>query len=169
MKLNNKYDELFINEENELNNQYDKTEELYNETHKALDKNILRMESKTMIGTTSPYRDISELSKTLTGIRQTSVNITKEKINLKKIKVELELKEKQTATNSQNAQTSETMLRDIVTSIGIKEAFMKNTKTSNKGIENLKNLDIEDIGINENDLKMIEAYKKSDGKRSFNK
>lgn len=120
-----KYQEIFEDELNELNNQAAEVDSLYDETHKALEKNINRMTDKSMFGTTSPYRDISELSKSLTSIKQTRVSISHEKINLKKTIVELGLKDKQSNTDSQNANTSELLMRDILAQISRKHEINK--------------------------------------------
>lgn len=156
-----KYQEIFQDELNELNNQAAEVDSLYDETHKALEKNINRMTDKSMFGTTSPYRDISELSKSLTSIKQTRVSISHEKINLKKTIVELGLKDKQSNTDSQNANTSELLMRDILAQIGRKHEINKPApgEINNKGIDNLDSLDPKQLGLNDNDERMIERFK----------
>lgn len=156
-----KYQEIFQDELNELNNQAAEVDSLYDETHKALEKNINRMTDKSMFGTTSPYRDISELSKSLTSIKQTRVSISHEKINLKKTIVELGLKDKQSNTDSQNANTSELLMRDILTQISRKHEINKPSpdEINNKGIDNLDSLDPKQLGLNDNDERMIERFK----------
>lgn len=156
-----KYQEIFQDELNELNNQAAEIDNLYDETHKALEKNINRMTDKSMFGTTSPYRDISELSKSLTSIKQTRVSISHEKINLKKTIVELGLKDKQSNTDSQNANTSELLMRDILTQISRKHEINKPApeEINNKGIDNLDSLDPKQLGLNDNDERMIERFK----------
>lgn len=156
-----KYQEIFQDELNELNNQAAEVDNLYDETHKALEKNINRMTDKSMFGTTSPYRDISELSKSLTSIKQTRVSISHEKINLKKTIVELGLKDKQSNTDSQNANTSELLMRDILTQISRKHEINKPApeEINNKGIDNLDSLDPKQLGLNDNDERMIERFK----------
>lgn len=156
-----KYQEIFEDELNELNSQAKEVDDLYDETHKALEKNINRMTDKSMFGTTSPYRDISELSKSLTSIKQTRVSISHEKINLKKTIVELGLKDKQSNTDSQNANTSELLMRDILAQIGRKHEINKPApeEINNKGIDHLDSLDPKQLGLNDNDEKMIERFK----------
>lgn len=162
MKLKElKYEEIFADEITDLDNQAKEVDSLYQETHQALERNINRMTDKSMFGTTSPYRDISELSKSLTSIKQTRVSISHEKINLKKTIVELGLKDKQSNTDATNANTNELLMRDILTQIGKKTEITKPSpeEINNKGIEKLDNLDPQKIGINDNDLKMIARFK----------
>ncbi len=162
MKLTElKYQEIFNDEMTDLNNQAEEIDKLYDETHLALEKNINRMTDKSMFGTTSPYRDISELSKSLTSIKQTRVSISHEKIALKKTIVELGLKDKQSNTDSQNANTSELLMRDILAQIGRKNDIHRPFpgESNNKGADNLSNLDPRKLGLNDNDEKMIERFK----------
>lgn len=162
LDLDTGYNDYFKPELDALDKEAVITDNLYNEAHQALEKNISRMNDKTMFGSTSPYRDISELSKTLGGIRQTKVSIVHEKIALKKTISELELKNKQSKTDAQNGNTSELLMRDILVQIGAKADFSKpsiHELTNNNGKENLDNLNPKDIGVNENDLKMIDKFK----------
>lgn len=163
MKVNiEDYSSYFKPELDALDNEGKEIDKLYNETHQALEKQINRMNSPTMIGSTSPYRDISELSKTLGGIRQTKVSVTHEKIALKKTVAELELKNKQTQTNAQNGNTNELLMRDILNQISHKTDISKPNKTElsdNEGLDKLGQIDPKKLGINENDLKMIEKFK----------
>lgn len=168
MKLGElKYQDIFTDELNELDKQAQDVDNLYEETHKALEKNINRMTDKSMFGTTSPYRDISELSKSLTGIKQTRVSISHEKIALKKTIVELGLKDKQTSSDSKNASTNEMLMRDILTQISKKQEINKPFpgENNNKGVENLDNLDPKKLGLNANDERMIERFKENLGKK----
>lgn len=159
-----KYQEIFTDELNELDQQAIEIDKLYDETHKALEKNINRMTDKSMFGTTSPYRDISELSKSLTGIKQTRVSISHEKINLKKTIVELGLKDKQSNTDATNANTNEVLMRDILTQISKKQELNKPFPGENNlnGIDKLnERMDPKKLGLNSNDEKMIERFKQN--------
>lgn len=162
-----KYQEIFENEINELDKQAKDVDKLYDETHQALQANLDRMTNKAMFGTTSPYRDISELSKSLTGIKQTRVSISHERINLKKTIVELGLKDKQTNSDATNANTNELLMRDILAQIGKKQEINKPLpgEINNKGIEKLNDLDPKQLGVNTNDLKMIERFKENINKK----
>ncbi len=166
MKINlndDNYGDYFEPELKELDDESVKIDSLYDEAHQALEKNINRMNDKTMFGSSSPYRDISELSKTLGGIRQTKVSIVHEKIALKKTISELELKSKQTSTDAKNGNTNELLMRDILAEIGHKVDINKPTvkeMTNDNGKEMLDNLSPKSLGINENDLKMIDKFKK---------
>lgn len=156
-----KYQEIFTDELQELDQQAQEIDNLYNETHKALEKNINRMADKSMFGTTSPYRDISELSKSLTGIKQTRVSISHEKINLKKTIVELGLKDKQSNTDATNANTNEVLMRDILAQISRKQELNKPFpgESNLKGIDKLnERMDPKKLGLNSNDEKMIERF-----------
>ena len=157
------YKELFDPELNELNTQAVKTDELYNETHQALEKNINRMNDKSMFGTSSPYRDISELSKSLTSIRQTSISIIREKISLKQIIQNLILKSAQIKSDSKTANVNESLMRNILTEINRKTELRPthNELTNNNGIEHLDKYKIDELGLNDNDLKMIEKFRGS--------
>lgn len=159
-----KYQEIFDDELNDLDNQAKEVDNLYNETHKALEVNIDRMSGKSMFGTTSPYRDISELSKSLTSIKQTRVSISHEKINLKKTIVELGLKDKQSNTDATNANTNEVLMRDILAQIGRKQEINKPFpgESNNNGIDKLQErMDPKKLGLNANDERMIERFKEN--------
>lgn len=159
------YKELFKGELSQLDDQYAKTNDLYDKTYKALDKNVQRMEEKTVFGGTSPYRDISELSKSLGSISQTTLAITREKINTKKTIAELELKAKRNVSDAKTADTNEFLMRDMLIKLGSKNNLTRPDKSelSTKGIENLNNMNPNELGINENDLKGIERFKKASG------
>jgi hypothetical protein len=157
MADDNKYADLFKDEMVDLQDQAKETDKLYDETHQAMEKNLDRMNSKTMFGSTSPYRDISELSKSLTGIRQTRVSITRERINLKKSQAELEIKNKQTDNDSKNATTNEFIMRDYMSKfIG---SSQQNGNQDNTGIDKLSKLTEKDVGLNENEINMISNFK----------
>jgi len=159
------YSHIFDNELDQLDDQYNKTNELFEKVSLALDKNITRMNDKAMFGTTSPYRDISELSKSAASIRQTALSITHERVGIKKTIAELEIKAKQTKTDAQNAMTSETLMKDILSKIQsvpeLDKKIMKQQSDHNtsRGMERLANLDPKDLGINENDIKSISRFK----------
>lgn len=159
--MNDEYKKMFEEDIKEFDNQAKETDKLYNETHSALERNLNRMSDKQMFGSSSPYRDIAELSKTLTGIRQTRISIVKERAAVKKTMVELSLKAQSNNNDTKNANTNEMLMKDILAQFDkrVDNIKMNNSANMNKGLDKLSNLDPESVGLNENDVKMIENFK----------
>lgn len=159
------YSQMFSGELAQLDDQYNKTNSLYDRTDSALNKNLERMNAPIMHGGSSPYRDISDLSKSLGSIRQTALSITHEKISAKKTIAELQLKAKANEKNSGVDALNDTLLREMLIKMGNNPAIIrvKPSEINNKGEEELKNLDPERLGINANDLESVRRFKKSCG------
>ena len=165
----NEYQEYFQPELDLLDDQYNKNEQLYDEVHGSLERNLERMDGKTMFGTTSPHRDIAELGKVLNDIRGNQVSTIKERSSIKKTIKELELKRDNMKQNSDNAQANEIMMKQMLSTIMTKNPEVTKAtvseKVNNKGKEELANIDPNTLGLNNNDLAMIDRFKKNLGKR----
>ena len=78
---------------------------------------------------------------------------------------ELTLKRNSQKTDEKNASTSESLMREVLMEINRKNPQMTKatqSELSNKnGIDKLNDLDPKQLGINENDLKMINKFSKN--------
>ena len=159
------YQAYFQPEINQLDQQYDKNEKLYDEVHGCLEQNIERRGGKTMFGSGSPHRDIADLGKVLNEIRGNQVATIKEKSNIKKTIKEFEFKRENMKQGEKNNVDAQNLMKELVSSIQSKNSDLvkiQSHEASNlSGIEELKNLDPVKLGINENDLKMIDQFKRS--------
>lgn len=157
------YQEYFAPEMEMLDNQYQKNEELYNEVHRSLDKNLAKMEDKGMFGSSSPHRDVAELGKVLNDIRGNQVSTIKERINIKKISKDLEIKERSQKTADAGNENMQVMLKDLIANVQANNAELVRPnyqeRTNTTGREELEKLKPEDLGINENDFAMINRFK----------
>lgn len=165
----NNYQEYFQPELDLLDDQYKKNEDLYKEVHSSLEKNLERMEGKTMFNSSSPHRDIAELGKVLNDIRGNQVSTIKERSGIKKTIKELELKRDNMKQNSDNAQNTEVMMKQMLATIMVKNPELSKAtekeKGDKRGHEELANLDPNTLGLNNNDLAMIDRFKKNLGKK----
>ena len=165
--ISNNYEEYFQPEINMLDQQYNQNEKLYDEVHSSLETNLERMNGKSMFGASSPHRDIAELGKVLNDIRGNQVSTIKEKAGIKKTIKELELRASSMKQSDKSNMDAQNILKDLVSSIQTKNTNLVTAstteKTNNKGIDKLKNLNPDDLGINVNDLKMIDQFKKNNG------
>lgn len=163
------FQEYFEPEINELESQSKKNEELYDEVHQSLEKNLERLNAKTMYGAGTPHKDISALGDTLNSIRSNQVQIIKEKSNVKKTIIDLELKRSNQKIEAQASNTNETLMRELLMEFNHKvpnfNEVSPSEKSNTKGAEELANLDPKQLGINENDLKMIDKFAETGGKR----
>ena len=162
-KIESRYSEYFQPEIDAMDKQASENDKLYNEVHKAIEKNLGRLDGKMMMGASSPYRDIAMLGDTLNDIRANQVSIIKEKANIKKTIIDLDIRKENSKSQSNDAETNQLLMRDILTRIQ-KEIpnITKPTNTEmsdNRGIEQLKNLDPKKLGLNSNDFSMIEKFK----------
>lgn len=159
----NNYEEYFSPELKALDNQYQKNEELYNEVHKSLDKNLTKIDGNSMFGAGSPHREVAELGKVLNDIRGNQVAVIKEKSNIKKTIKDFEFKQQNAARNEAGSENLQVMMKDLISNIQATRTDMTkpsySEKVNNKGAENLSNLKPEDLGINENDLAMIDRFR----------
>lgn len=160
---NSEYEEYFKPELEALDDQYTKNESLYNDVYKGMEKNLGRLDARTMLGGgSSPYRDISELGKVLNDIRGNQVSTIKEKTTIKKTIKELELRRENMTKTDNNNVDAQSLMKELITSIQSKTPEFSNVtvkeKTDYKGLDKLNNLDPEEIGINENDLRMIDKF-----------
>lgn len=157
------YEEYFSPELQALDNQYQKNEELYNEVHKSLDKNLSKIDGNSMFGSASPHREVAELGKVLNDIRGNQVSVIKERSNIKKTIKDFELKQQNIARNEAGSENLQVMMKDLISNIQATRTEMTkpsySEKTSNKGAENLSALKPEDLGINENDFAMIDRFR----------
>lgn len=161
------YEEYFQPEINMLDDQYNKNEKLYDEVHSSLEINLDKMNGKSMFGASSPHRDVAELGKVLNDIRGNQVSTIKEKAGIKKTIKELELKASSIKQNDKSNMDAQNILKDLVSSIQSKNSNLitptSNEKSNTKGLDKLKNLNPDQLGINSNDLKMIDQFKKNSG------
>ena len=157
------YEKYFEPELTQLDTQYNKNEELYQEVHKSLEKNLDRMEGKAIFGTTSPHRDVAELGKVLNDIRGNQVSTIREKSNIKKNIKDLELRRENMKQGNKDNQDAQLLMKELISNIQAKNPEISRAtekeKTNLAGREFLDKLNPNDIGVNENDLKMIRKFK----------
>ena len=160
-------EEYFGDEIDLLNEQFKENEKLYEEVHRGMEKNIERLDNKAMFGSSSPYRDIAELGKVLNDVRSNQVQIIKERTNVKKTIKDLELRRENMKKDEKNSANAEVLMKDLITEItSQRPEITKPTiseKNNNKGIEKLNNLNPDQLGLNENDFRMIEKFKNVGG------
>lgn len=159
------YQEYFKPELDALDNQYNKNEELYNEVHKSLEKKLDTLDGKAMFGAGSPHRDVAELGKVLNDIRGNQVQTIKERTNVKKTIKDFELRERNINTSTTETEALQEVMKSVITNLQYSNPTAitptATEKRNNFGIEELKNLDPNTLGLNENDLKMIDKFKKT--------
>lgn len=162
------YEAYFGPELELLENQFQENEKLYNEVHKGMEMNLERMDQKSMFGGSSPYRDVAELGKVLNDIRSNQVQVIKERTNVKKTIKDLELRKENSQKGDKNNMDAQGLMRDFLSEIQRQKPDYNKPQaheiTNQKGIENLQTLDPAKLGINENDLKMIDRFKNNGGK-----
>ena len=161
------YEEYFQPELDALDNQYNKNEELYTEVHKSLERKLDTIDGKAMFGAGSPHKDVAELGKVLNDIRGNQVATIKERTNVKKTIKDFELRERNINTTVSESDALQEVMKDVITSLQYNNPQVSvptnKEKANNSGIEHLKNLDPATLGLNENDMKMIDRFKKSNG------
>ena len=167
--IESKYYQEFEPEMAALDKQSQENEKLYDEVHKAMEKCVERLDGKQMFGTTSPTKDIAQLGEVLNDIRSNQVQTIKEKANIKKTIFDLDIRKENSRAQSQDANTNQMLMRDILSKIQ-KEAPTLSKPTAaemadNSGRDGLKNLDPRELGVNENDMKMISRFVQNKGKR----
>ena len=159
------YQEYFKPELDALDNQYNKNEKLYDEVHRSLERKLDTLEGKSMFGSGSPHRDVAELGKVLNDIRGNQVQTIKERTNVKKTIKDFELRERNLNTATTETEALQEVMKKVVTSIQYSNPAAilptASEKANNSGIEKLKDLDPQTLGLNENDLKMIDRFKKA--------
>ncbi len=160
-------EEYFGDEIDLLNDQFNENEKLYEEVHRGMEKNIERLDNKAMFGSSSPYRDIAELGKVLNDVRSNQVQIIKERTNVKKTIKDLELRRENMKKDEKNSANAEILMKDLITEITRQRPEITkptiSEKNNNKGIEKLNNLNPDQLGLNENDFRMIEKFKNVGG------
>jgi hypothetical protein len=156
-------EEYFGEEIDLLNDQFNENEKLYEEVHKGMDRNLERLDNKAMFGSSSPYRDIAELGKVLNDVRSNQVQIIKERTNEKKTVKDLELRRENMKKDEKNSTNAELLMKDLISELTRqKPEITKSTvaeRNNNKGMEKLNNLNPDELGLNENDFRMIEKFK----------
>lgn len=159
------YQEYFQPEIEQLDQQYKKNEKLYDEVHGCLEHNIEKLGGKTMFGSGSPHRDIADLGKVLNEIRGNQVATIKEKSNIKKTIKEFEFKRDNMKQGEKNNVDAQNLMKELVSSIQSKNNDLIKITTHEaanmNGAEKLQKLDPAALGINENDLKMIDQFKRN--------
>lgn len=159
------YQEYFKPELDALDNQYNKNEKLYDEVHKSLEKKLDTIDGKSMFGSGSPHRDVAELGKVLNDIRGNQVQTIRERSNVKKTIKDFELRERNFNTATNETEALQEVMKEVITNLQYSNpkaiAPSINEKKNNEGIEKLKDLDPATLGLNENDLKMIDRFKKA--------
>ena len=162
------YQEYFKPELDALDNQYDKNEQLYDEVHKSLERKLDTLDGKAMFGAGSPHRDVAELGKVLNDIRGNQVATIKERTNVKKTIKDFELRERNFNTSTNETEALQEVMKNVITSLQYNNPQVSiptsKEKANNDGIEKLKDLDPIALGLNENDMKMIDRFKKSNGR-----
>jgi hypothetical protein len=163
------YQQYFQPEIDALENQYQKNEQLYNEVHGCLESNIDKLQnSKQMFGASTPHRDIADLGKVLNEIRGNQVATIKEKSNIKKTIKEFEFKRDNMKLGEKNNVDAQNLMKDLVSSIQARNPeIIKTTnseRSSTKGLDKLQELEPSQLGLNSNDFKMIEQFKRANGK-----
>ena len=160
-------EEYFGEEIELLNDQFNENEKLYEEVHKGMDKNLERLDGKAMFGSSSPYRDIAELGKVLNDVRSNQVQIIKERTNVKKTVKDLELRRENMKKDEKNNSNAEMLMKDLISEITRqKPEITKSTveeRNSKKGMDQLAKINPDDLGLNENDFKMIDKFRKTGG------
>lgn len=157
------YESYFNPELELLNDQFNQNEQLYNEVHKGMELNLERMGQKSMYGGSSPYRDVAELGKVLNDIRSNQVQVIKERTNIKKTIKDLEMRRDNSNKGDKNNMDAQGLMRDFLTELQRQKPDYNKPQvheiTNNSGIEKLADLDPVKLGVNENDLKMIDRFK----------
>jgi hypothetical protein len=167
--LDLQYEEYFKPELDSLNQQSQENDKLYKEVHSSMSKNLDRLNSKQMYGTSSPHRDIAEVGKVLNDIRGNQVQIIKEKANIKKTIIDLDIRKENSKASVKDSNTNEALMQDILREIrhGIPN-ISKPTHSevsSTKGKDELAKIDPKSLGLNENDLSMIKKFKNNSGNK----
>lgn len=167
--IDSKYYNEFQPELEALDKQTTENDKLYGEVHKAMESCLGRLEGKQMFGSSSPTKDIAQLGEVLNGVRKSQIDIIKEKGNIKKTIFDLDIRKDNSKSQSQDANTNQMLMRDILTRIQ-KEAPNVTKPTADElsnttGRDALKHLNPDELGINENDYKMINVFKTNKGKR----
>lgn len=162
-------EEYFGEEIDLLNDQFNENEKLYEEVHRGMDKNLERLDNKTMFGSSSPYRDIAELGKVLNDVRSNQVQIIKERTNVKKTVKDLEFKRESLKKDEKNNSNAEMLMKDLISELTRQKPDIATAtvaeKNDKKGLEQLAKLNPESLGLNENDFKMIDTFKNTGGVR----
>ena len=157
------YSEYFKPELDAMDVQATDNDKLYKEVHKALEKNLERIDGKAMFGSSSPYKDIAQLGDTLNDIRGNQVTIIKEKANIKKNIIDLDIRKENSKSQSTDANVNQVLMRDILSNLRQQVPNLNKPThqemVDNRGKETLKNLDPDKLGINANDLQMIDRFK----------
>jgi len=174
MRINNEkkqytsdIEEYFGEEIDLLNEQFEENEKLYNEVHRGMEKNLERLDGKAMFGSSSPYRDIAELGKVLNDVRGNQVQIIKERTNVKKTVKDLEFKRENMKKDEKNNSNAELLMKDLISELTRQKPDITTStvaeRNSNKGMDKLDKLNPDELGLNENDYRMIDKFKNSGG------
>lgn len=137
-----------------------KTDELYNEAHTLLERKLNKGNNGAMFGGSSGDRDIIEMSKSLSTIRQTKLNVIKEASNLKKIVAELNIKDRQQALESDEIRDKQQILA-VLDALTSKNGTHRNVVPKSSNDAGLELLNTDNIKLSNIDTEMIERYKKN--------
>ena len=167
MAVKSNYEEKFKPILSELDEQATLNNELYNEVHKSLEKDLNRLNGERMIGSTSPSKSIAETGKVLSEIRGNQVNIIKEKANVIKTVADLEIRERNSNTQATDAGNNQLLIHNVLNEISKKVGDISKPTISeiqdNRGRDKLDNLNPETLGLNDNDYAMIDRFKNTNG------
>ena len=163
MAVKSNYEEKFEPIINALNEQANLNNELYNEVHKSLEKDLNRLNGERMIGSSSPSKSIAETGKVLSEIRGNQVNIIKEKANIIKTVADLEIRERNSNNQATDTETNQFLMHNILNEISKKIGNVSKPSISeiqdNRGKEELDKLNPDVLGLNDNDFAMIDRFK----------
>jgi hypothetical protein len=91
-----------------------------------------------------------------------------ERTNVKKTIKDFELRERNFNTSTNETEALQEVMKNVITSLQYNNPQVSvptnKEKANNDGIEKLKDLDPIALGLNENDMKMIDRFKKSNGR-----
>ena len=162
MLEDSRYVEYFQPELNAMDEQSKKNNELYDEVHKAMEKNIERLDGKAMFGSSSPHKDIAAIGEVLNSIRSNQVSIIKEKANIKKTIIDLDIRKENAKSQTSNAEVNQTLMQDLLNEFNRKLPNANRPSTTelkdNRGREKLGEIDPDTLCLNENDFKMIDRF-----------
>ena len=167
MAVKSNYEEKFEPIINALDEQANLNNELYNEVHKSLEKDLNRLNGERMIGSSSPSKSIAETGKVLSEIRGNQVNIIKEKANIIKTVADLEIRERNSNNQATDTETNQFLMHNILNEISKKIGNVSKPSISeiqdNRGKEELDKLNPDVLGLNDNDFAMIDRFKNTNG------
>lgn len=157
----NKYYKVFQEELDAFREEGKRVDELYDETHALFDKKINK-NGGTMFGNSSGDRDAIEISKNLSTIRQTKLNVIKEQSNVKKIIAELSIKEKDKESEDMSEKQLAISILEMMTAKNNNRGPVIPKAPSNAGIDMLN---VENIELTNIDKDMVKRFRDDKNKK----